>query len=150
MSERVKLSQHTAILLERARRFAISDDILLSAAATGDVSALQPASAEHYEYGDFVSYAAEHGEQLERAIREGYRMTFNTNNGLKAWLRERFGVEQEKDYEADLGLISGLKLQTADVQALRETVAANWVVETTQAPGENGIINVNIRVGTFE
>lgn len=129
MSQSTKLSQHTAILLERARRFGVTEETLLQVIASGDVSPLKVAEAEWYEYNDFLTYAEEHGEQLEQAVRDGYQMTFNTNNGLKVWLQARFNVELDRDYTASEGRILDLKLDTVDVNELQQKLAYNWVVK---------------------
>jgi len=129
MSDKARLSQNTAIMLERARRFGVKDADILTAQAAGDINVFKPAVAEHYEYDDFFTYATEHGEPLDVAIREGYRMTFNTNNGLKLWLKERFGVEAGRDFESIDGRIIGLTLPATDVESLQQIVAANWVVQ---------------------
>lgn len=144
MQSQAKLSQHTAILLERARRAGISDDVLLECSASGNTAPLQAAEAEHYHYDEFISYAQSHGESLEQAIREGYRMTFNTFRGLQVWLKEKFGVEEGQDFTASEGRLLGLKLAAAETESLRNTLAANWIIQDA-AGAEDGRINLIVR-----
>lgn len=139
-----KLSQHTAILLERARRAGISDDVLLQCIASGDTAPLKIAEDEHYPYDEFVSYAAAHGESLEQAIQEGYRMTFNTFRGLQVWLKEKFGVEEGRDFTASEGRLLGLKLAAVDTEIVKHTLAANWIVQEVGGSNE-GTINLMVR-----
>ncbi|NEW07364.1 hypothetical protein GK047_15275 [Paenibacillus sp. SYP-B3998] len=139
MSNKAKLSQHTAIMLERARRFGISDTVLLNSAVTGDINPFQPAVAQYYSYDDFFTYAKTHGESIEEAIRNGYRMKFNTPGGLQIWLKDRFGLEAGVDFEATTGRLDGLKLSAEDMEVIRETVAVNWVLlETNTTEGQEG------------
>ncbi|MFF2885814.1 hypothetical protein [Paenibacillus sp. NPDC057967] len=126
MSNRVKLSQQTAILLERARRFGVSEEELLSCAVTGDTTSLQVAEAQYYSYDEFVSYAHEHNERLEDAIRFGYRIKFSTPGGVQLWLKERFGLEAGVDFTASPGLIEQVKLSEGQLQLLNATIAGNW------------------------
>jgi len=145
MSAIVKISQNTAIMMERARRFGITDDVLLNVVQSGDLSPLKVAEEEYYSYDDFLSYAEENGEPLEQAIRDGYKITFNTNNGLKIWLRERFGVEADRDFKASEGRVDALRLSDANVEALKSALAANWVVIEHERHGEDQVISVVIR-----
>lgn len=136
MSTETRLSQSTAIMIERARRKGITEEQLLHAARTGDVSELITINEEWYTYDDFVSYANEHDEPLAQAIAEGYRMTFNTNNGLSIWLQERFDVQEGEHYTKEMGRISGLKLSAADIEILRSSLALNWIVVEGDAATE--------------
>jgi hypothetical protein len=144
MSETARLSQKTAILLERARQAGVSEDTLLESVATGDTTLLKEAEAEHYRYDSFVSYAAEHGEQLERAIREGYRITFNTFNGLQLWLEQTFKIERGVDFTATEGKLSGLKLSSSNADRLQNTLAFNWVMKAEESDGEQ-LVTLTIR-----
>ncbi|WP_018758938.1 hypothetical protein [Paenibacillus terrigena] len=145
MSNIVRISQNTAIMVERAHRFGITDDVLLNVVQTGDLSPLKVAEEEYYSYDDFLSYAEENGEPLEQAIREGYKITFNTNNGLKIWLFERFGVEAGRDFTASEGRVDQLRLSSVNVDSLKSALAANWVVIEHERQGEDQVISVVIR-----
>ncbi|WP_256760406.1 hypothetical protein [Cohnella sp. WQ 127256] len=128
MSNRAKLSQHTGILLERARRFGISDEALLACIATGETAPLQVAVAQYYSYDEFISYAHIHKERLEDAVRFGYQMKFNTPGGVQQWLRERFELEVEVDFKAFTGRVDQVTLSNEQLRLLSETLADNWVI----------------------
>jgi len=145
MSNKTRLSQNTAIMLERARRAGITDEVLLNCVATGDVSALKVAEAEHYSYEDFVTYAAEHGEQLEQAIREDYQITFNTFNGLQLFLEFTFNVKRGVDFTPSEGRLSGLELSKSNVELLTSRLAKNWVLEIVDSNEETQKVNLSIR-----
>ncbi|WP_442602725.1 hypothetical protein [Paenibacillus sp. KN14-4R] len=134
MAQQIRLSQNTAILLEHARKF-ISDEVLLTSVATGDVSELAAAETDHYSYEDFVTYAADHNEDLDLAIRNGYRMTFNTFRGLQVWLRAKFGIQEGTDFKASEGHLSGFKLSVEDAQLLEARLAPNWVMNRNEIEG---------------
>ncbi|WP_268626039.1 hypothetical protein [Paenibacillus alvei] len=145
MSTETRVSQSTAIMIERARRKGITEEQLLHAARTGDVSELITINEEWYTYDDFVSYANEHDEPLAQAIAEGYRMTFNTNNGLSIWLQERFDVQEGEHYTKEMGRISGLKLSSADVEVIRSSLALNWTLVEGSAAAGAGTVTLVVR-----
>ncbi|MEH7342547.1 hypothetical protein V7122_01460 [Bacillus sp. JJ1532] len=128
MSERAKISQKTAILLERARRFGVADDVLLASKAKGDPTPLKVAEEQYYHYDDFFTYAKNHGEDIESAIKNGYIMKFNTNGGIQTWLKERFGLEAERDYHFSPGNFTQLKLSMEQAKVLLSVLAGNWVM----------------------
>ncbi|MEH7123010.1 hypothetical protein V7127_07110 [Bacillus sp. JJ1773] len=128
MSERAKISQKTAILLERARRFGVADDVLLASKVKGDPTPLKVAEEQYYQYDDFFTYAENHGEDLESAIKNGYLMKFNTNGGIQTWLKERFGLEAERDYLFSPGKFTHLKLSIEQAKILLSVLAGNWVM----------------------
>ncbi|AWB45772.1 hypothetical protein DCC85_17310 [Paenibacillus sp. CAA11] len=133
--EQVKISQHTAILLEHARKSGIGQTELLQAVKSKDLSAFAAAEEEHYAYGELFTYAEQHGEQLEQAVLEGYRITFNTRNGLKIWLEEAFHLHSETDFEVGDGRIEGVRLTEEQYAKLQNSLAANWAIaETKEIP----------------
>lgn len=136
--EQVKLSQHTAILLEHARKEGITEEQLQQAAAARDSAVFQALENEDYEYGDLFTYAQEHGEKLEQALTDGYRMTFNTRNGLKIWLEEAFRLNSETDFTVGEGRIDGLHLTDAQLERLKQTLAVNWVIAAEKALATGG------------
>ncbi len=140
MSERAKISQKTAILLERARRLGVADDVLLASKAKGDPTPLKVAEEEYYHYDDFFTYAENHGEDLESAIKNGYIMKFNTNGGIQTWLKERFGLEAERDYLFSPGNFTQLKLSVERAEVLFSVLAGNWVM-LISADGREALVD---------
>lgn len=128
-----KISQNTAILLEHAKKSGITTSELLEAVRSGEVERFQVANNGHFHYEELFSYAKEHGEDLEKAVTEGYKMTFNTRNGLKIWLEEAFHISSESDFSVGEGIIEGLKLQEEQVARLKEALAVNWTLQEEPA-----------------
>ncbi|PAD73714.1 MULTISPECIES: hypothetical protein [Paenibacillus] len=131
----VKISQRTAILLEHARKSGLTSDELLEAVRSEDLAQLAAAEAEHFHYDEWIPYAKEHGEDLEKAITDGYQITFNTRNGLKMWLEESFGISSETDFTVGEGVIEGLHLQENQLTRLKTALAVNWLLDEEAAPG---------------
>ncbi|MGG3282997.1 hypothetical protein [Paenibacillus solani] len=133
-----KISQNTAILLEHARKSGLVSFELLEAVRSGDVKRFQIANHDHFSYDELFAYAGEHGEDLEKAVSEGYQITFNTRNGLKIWLEEAFRISSESDFHVGEGIIEGLKLQEEQLARLKEALAVNWTLE--EEPAADGVL----------
>lgn len=127
MSE-TKISQRTAILLEHARKCGLQAEELLQAIRSGKVESFEAAQNDHFNYVELFSYAQEHGEELMKAAAEGYRITFNTKNGLKIWLEETFHLSSESDFTVGEGIIENLSLQEEQVEKLKQSLAVNWTI----------------------
>ncbi|MDT0121495.1 hypothetical protein Q9R46_02495 [Paenibacillus sp. RRE4] len=128
MSTEIKLSQSTAIRLEQARGKGMQEADILKAIQAKDVAAFDSVSEEHYRYDTFFSYADEHGEDLEGAVRNGYRITFNTRGGLGIWLEKAFNLQADKDFAVGEGIITGLQLTAEQAKVLEQRLAWNWVI----------------------
>lgn len=127
MPNTAKLSQNTAILLEYARRNGVADEAIVANIAAGDTSIFEKVESQHYHYDEFYSYAKEYGEDLLTAIQEGYRIKFNTVNGLNVWLENRFGLVANKDFETELGKKLNIHVTENEARDIYETVAENWI-----------------------
>ncbi|MGV3488751.1 MAG: hypothetical protein ACO1OC_09235 [Tuberibacillus sp.] len=136
MRERVKVSQMTAILLERARRFGVEDKEIIANMDSNDTSIFKKAESEDYVYKEFFTYAKEQGEDLQTAILAGYQMKYNTQGGLRTWLFNRFGLIPEVDYEAEEGKALNISLALADAKLLYEALAVNWVMLVSDKPAD--------------
>ncbi|MHA7579931.1 hypothetical protein ACX12E_05980 [Paenibacillus vandeheii] len=145
MSAEFKLSQNTAILLEQARSKGMSNAALLEAVQAKDVAAFDAVSEEHYRYDDFFSYADEHGENLEGAVKDGYRITFNTRGGLGIYLQKSFGLQPEQDFTVGEGIVTGVKLKTAQADVLAKRLASNWVITESKEVPEGQELTLKLR-----
>lgn len=141
MSNDIKISQHTAILLEHARKVLIDESQISEAVRLKDVNLLQSAEEEHYQYEDFFTYAEEQGEKLEQALL-GYRMTFNTRNGLKIWVEEKFNLQANVDFKFGEDRMDEIQLNQHQVAQLKQSLAVNWVV--LEKPLHEGIQEVSL------
>ncbi|OOC58332.1 hypothetical protein [Paenibacillus ihbetae] len=139
-----KISQNSAILLEHAKNSGMSSAELLDAVRSREVERFGKAQTGHFHYDELFSYAREHGEDLEKAIQEGYRITFNTRNGLKIWLEEAFGISSESDFRVGEGIIDQLQLTEEQLGRLKDALAVNWTVQ--EEPLTGGKIQVKLTV----
>lgn len=146
MNQEVKLSQYTAILLENARRSGLTNEEIVEAVQAENTELLKAAERPHYTYESFFSYAKEHGEDLKKAILEGYRITFNTNNGLKNWIATTFQLDPSEDFTLGEGRIEGLVLSQEQVEKLEHALAFNWEIkEIEETADERKQLTLGIR-----
>ncbi|SDJ17247.1 hypothetical protein [Natribacillus halophilus] len=125
-----QISQVSANLLEHARHKGVSELELQRAIQEENVSFLNEVSDELFSYDEVFTHAREQGEELERALLEGYNIKFITKDGLKTWLKQKFGFEEGRDYREEEGQIKGLVLDKDERQMLESSLAGNWTIET--------------------
>ncbi|MEW4371451.1 hypothetical protein [Paenibacillus kandeliae] len=131
----VKISQNSAIRIERLRREGVQDEQLVQALEQRNPQLLQGyAAAAELDMIAWADYASEHGEQLKAAIQEGYQMTFNTVLGVRNWLLFALDMEAGADYVEGEGRVDGLQLDAQQLERVRHTLAVNWV--TVQQPDQ--------------
>ena len=118
----------TAILLERARKYGVQDDAILSGIGSNDVTVFQKAAADEYRYKEFFTYAKEQGEDLKSAIQAGYQIKYNTQGGLRIWVETRFGLINGQNFIFEQGRITKMPLFISDAKLLYATLAGNWVM----------------------
>lgn len=140
-----KISQRSAILLEHARKAGLSDEALLQAIQTENLGAFASANHEHFSYDELFSYAKEHGEDLEKAVLEGYQITFNTRNGLKVWLEEAFHLHAGTDFKVGEGIMEGIKLTLDELARLRKALAVNWIISEEKHTDAGAVIQLSLR-----
>ncbi|WP_090397137.1 hypothetical protein [Natribacillus halophilus] len=68
------ISQVSAILLEHAREQGLFELQLQRAIRNEDVDFLNEASGKYFKYDELFNRAHKYGEDLERAVLQGYRM----------------------------------------------------------------------------
>ncbi|MFK7695225.1 hypothetical protein [Paenibacillus sp. HJGM_3] len=141
---RAKVSQNTAILIEAARTSGMSDDELIRLASAGSPEPFASIAPGELEFGNLIDYAATQPESFERAVREGYQITFNTINGMKYYIGIRFGRMRERDYPNLPDRIEGLMLSLSDASRLRESLSPFWTVEETGRDDAQGTVTLRI------
>ena len=125
---KIRISQKTALLIERLLSLGCSDEKLINLIEQNDSKLLEKYADDDYSFETFLSYAKEHSEDIVSAIQNGYQITFNTMGGLRYWIENAFGLKEELDFKAEEGKKLGLKLTADQIDKLRYSLASNWVV----------------------
>ncbi len=124
----VKISQRSAMLIERLRSEGIRDEQLLEAIQERNAAPLTgSATAAGLDLQEWLDYATEHGESLADAVQHGYRMTFTTVPGAGNWLRFALGLQEGQHYTVqEEGRMDGLQLDEVQFQRIADAIAMNW------------------------
>ncbi|CAG5092912.1 Putative uncharacterized protein [Thermobacillus xylanilyticus] len=123
---RVKISQQHALLIESLRGRDWTDDELLGISGRGGLP--KDDSVFAFDYEELREFAVREPELYASAVREGYRMKFNTLGGLRCWLYLAFGGEPHIDRRPGLEGISAI-LTDGQLAKLEEALAYGWQVQ---------------------
>jgi hypothetical protein len=135
---KVKVSQHTALMIEVLRANGITDQDLIHYMKQGDIDPFKQIGEGHFDFAELLDFAREHWEQFERAVRDGYQITFNTINGIKYLLSVKFNQIADRDYENKGTYLDRLKLKQGEIDWLRSVLSKYWyVVELEDQPQED-------------
>lgn len=134
-TERVKLSQWDAIVLESVRSLGLTDEEILHRTAQGDLPASRDEAIPSFE--PLLTLQAEQPEAFERAVTEGYRIKYNTLGGINTWIRIVFGREAEVERSEGIeGVASELTPDERD--RLKPVLSIGWTIEPQQSGEASG------------
>ncbi|MCS7464160.1 hypothetical protein N0M98_29075 [Paenibacillus doosanensis] len=133
----VKLPQPVGLRIEIARAAGLSDETIIDLIRRKDAETLRRTGPESLPWDILIEHGAERGEELERAIREGYAFTFLTVRGLIHYLLYRFGLKEGADYTRSEGALEGVPLTGAQLSGLRSAIPSFWRI-SEQPLGEDG------------
>ncbi|QQK75434.1 hypothetical protein HUG15_07465 [Salicibibacter cibarius] len=143
------ISQVSAILIEHAREQGVSELQLQRAIRDEDVDFLNKVSGEHFKYDELFAHAYRYGEDLERALLQGYQMNFNTLEGLQIWLMQKFGFEEGVSYQIEKGEFKHIVVKNDILQTLESRLATNWTVVKNDEDEEQKEHDVSLQLNTW-
>lgn len=121
-----KITMMDAYAIESLREKGITNEVLLSAAASGDTTRLLEADPEG-SY-DALLKLGEDRDALESILNDGYQIKFVTYNGLRNLLRMKF---RKPFTDLDNG-IEGLHLSVEELIQLKKLLSSNWVLKAEE------------------
>ncbi|RAU97918.1 hypothetical protein [Paenibacillus sp. YN15] len=126
----VRLSQWDALLLESLKGYGWSADELLRRVREGDVP--EDTSKFKFNYQNLLDTAAADFDTVEAAVRQGYRIKFNTLRGLSNWIL--LALKAEPEVVAEPGQEAILVTLTAEQHSrLLSVISYGWTVTETGA-----------------
>lgn len=128
-TERVRLSQWDAIVLESVRALGLDGEELLRRAAEKDLPAADGSIITDFE--PLLTLHAEHPEVLEQAVKQGYRIKYNTLGGIQTWIRIVFGLESEVERGEGMEGVA-VELTSAERDRLHPVLSIGWTIEPQQ------------------
>ncbi|MEJ8306372.1 hypothetical protein [Saccharibacillus sacchari] len=138
-TERVRLSQWDAIVLESVRALGLDSEELLRRAAEGELP-----SADNSIIADFTPLLILHREQpevLEQAVKQGYRIKYNTLGGINTWIKIVFGRDSEVERGEGIEGVA-VELTAAERERLAPVLSIGWTIER-QGEGKPAEVSQN-------
>lgn len=111
--------------LDKLSKLNLSDEEILRALRSGDVSAWQE-QVPNYEFSETMALYQEGERQFLNAYHGHYRIKYVTLPGIQRLLQLRFQLEEGKDYQL---LETGIQHLTCDeetVTRLQQMLSTNW------------------------
>lgn len=125
-TDRVRLSQWDAIVLESVRALGLDGEELLSRVAEGN---LPPADGSIVtDFAPLLTLHHEQPEVLEQAVKQGYRIKYNTLGGINTWIRIVFGLESEVEREEGIEGVA-VELTATERDLLSPVLSIGWSIE---------------------
>ncbi|MED3798315.1 hypothetical protein P9305_19435 [Lysinibacillus capsici] len=123
--------------LDKLSKLNLSDEEILRALRSGDVSAWQE-QVPNYEFSETRALYQEGEQQFLNAYHGHYRIKYVTLPGIQRLLQLRFQLEEGKDYQL---LETGIQHLTCDeetVTRLQQMLSTNWSL-TKQEDGNYSV-----------
>lgn len=140
---KVKISQIYALMIEQLRSLGWSDEELIRRAKAKDLPADD--SMFEFDFQELGAFAEQEPETFEAAVREGYRMKFNTMGGIRCWLLIVYGKDPELNREPGQESIT-VALTLEEKERLEEALSVGWVIagEHQGRPEESSVYRIEL------
>ncbi len=130
VTEKVKLSQWEALLLEALRHLGWSDQQLLE---LGSAQQLPVDESEYeFDYAELAAFAIAQPDVYRAAVQDGYRIKYNTIRGIRSWLHIAFELEPELILEEGQEAVIAT-LTKAQYDRLCKVLSPGWVIRDNVA-----------------
>jgi len=123
--------------LDKLSKLHLSDEEILRALRSGDVSAWQE-QVPNYEFSETMALYQEGEQQFLDAYHGYYRIKYVTLPGIQRLLQLRFQLEEGKDYQLVETGIQHLTCDEETVTRLQQMLSTNWSL-TKQEDGNYSI-----------
>ncbi|MEW9674603.1 hypothetical protein ABRT01_00180 [Lentibacillus sp. L22] len=127
MTERNKITQMDAFLIETIRANGISNQELLEKVKQGNVSEWKNFNP-HFDFTRLVDLYQQDTEALSCILNDGYTLKFVTIKGIQRLLRLKFGMEADKDYRHTENGLSGISVTEKQLAVINDMLSPNWTI----------------------
>jgi hypothetical protein len=131
MTNRVKLAQWDALMLEGLRALGWSDDEVLRKVKDKDLPTDD--SMYQFNYEELAAFAEAEPQTFESAVRDGYSIKFNTVRGVRSWIAVALGKEPELVLESGNESVLA-SLTPAERERVESVLSFGWAVHE-EGPG---------------
>lgn len=131
-TNKVKLSQWDALMLEGLRKLGWTDDEIVER-VNRDTDLPADNSIFEFHYEELAAFAAGEPETFESAVRQGYQIKFNTIGGIRSWILVTLGQDPEVSREPGQESVTA-KLTSAEKERLAGVLSYGWTI--VPVPGD--------------
>lgn len=136
-SEKTKLSQWDALILESLKSFGWSNDELIRRVKERELPTDD--SDFHFDYQLLSELESKEPETFRDAVLNGYRIKYNTIRGIRSWIVVAYNREPELILDEGQEAVVA-ELTVPEMERLSSVLSVGWKVE--EAAGQAGIYRV--------
>ncbi|WP_308637454.1 hypothetical protein [Paenibacillus silvisoli] len=137
-TERVKLSQWEALLLESLRVLGWSDEELIAKTKRGELPK-EDTSIYEFNYAELTAFAAKEPDIFEAAVRSGYRIKYNTIRGIRSWIAVALQLEPELVLDEGREAVIA-SLTPVELERLSGVLSHGWTIANGEQEGVYRIV----------
>lgn len=141
---REKLALNHAIMIEMIRRSGTADFEMIHLLKNGNSKDFTPYGEGIPDWQTFIDFYRTHTEKLEKAIINGYTITFLTKNALKTLLKIKYDLVENVDYQDFDFYLDGLVLTKSQIEDLQNFISVNWKVIDKQSANEKHHVKIEL------
>ncbi|USK52723.1 hypothetical protein LIS82_13835 [Cytobacillus solani] len=141
---REKIALNYALMIEMIRRSGTTDLKMIHLLKNGISKDFTPNGEGIPDWQTFIDFYRTHSERLEKAILNGYKITFLTKNALKRLLKIKYGLEENIDYQVFEDYLDGLVFTKSQFDDLQNTISINWKVIDKNSINEKHHIKIEL------
>lgn len=130
--EKVKLALNYALMIEMIKAKTYSPREVILFLEEGNETALESLGEGIPTWKTLVEFYQNNKEKCQRAIEEGYEITFLTKGALKSLLTIKFQMKEGEDFVDTGEFLNEVIINRENLQALKEVISKNWTIILTE------------------
>ncbi|EHS59691.1 hypothetical protein [Paenibacillus sp. Aloe-11] len=125
-TNRVRISQWDALLLESLRSLGWSNEELIRRVQQNELPTDGPSDFDYAELA--TGLASKEPEVFVSAVTDGYQIKYNTIRGINSWIAAAFGREPELSLEEGSEAVTS-ELTQAEYERLERVLSFGWGIQ---------------------
>ncbi|WP_342432796.1 hypothetical protein [Neobacillus sp. FSL H8-0543] len=128
MMEKVKLALNYALMLEMMKAKGLDNATIIALLNEADEEVLESIDEGIPTWKTLIDYYRINKDKCQRAIIEGYEITFLTKGALKSLLRIKFGMKEGVDFIDTGEFLDQVNITDENLEALHGVISKNWTI----------------------
>jgi hypothetical protein len=126
--EKVKLALNYALMLEMIKAKGFDNTSIIALLNEGDEEVFESIGEGIPTWKTLIDYYHINKDKCQRALKEGYEITFLTKGALKSLLRIKFGMKEGVDFIDTGEFLDQVNLTNENLEALKGVISKNWTI----------------------